>query len=230
MNDRSVTKLGGICSLIVGILYVLIGITFLLLPVEQKGGTGIDDLMRFYSSFHKNPTVMTLLYLEFAICAIIAIAAVPAISGLVRNVSEGWTRWTSNLAYLGFAVIAIYYFQMIAMAPSRAAVYVAGDAATKAAIAVPVGVDPQFLLRYGVLGLWLFVVGILGLRGGKLPKALSCLGIVAGILYWLLAASDVLGSETIVRSIIALVGGVIAGPIWYMWIGIKLLKSTSAGG
>ena len=227
MNDKSIAKLGGTCSIIVGILYVLIGITFLLLPVQQKGGTGIDDLVKFFPSFNQNPTVMTILYLEFALCAIIAIAAVPAISELVRTVNEGWVRWTSTLAYIGFAVIAIYYFQMLAIIPSTAAAYVAGDASTKAAIAIPSGVDPQFLFRYGVIGLWILVVSILGLGGGKLPKILSYLGIATAILYWLLAATDVLGSETIIRSIVAVLGAVIVGPIWYIWIGVRLRKVTS---
>ena len=227
MDDKSVAKVGGVCSIIVGILYVLIGATFLLVPAEQKGGTGIDDLIRFLPSFNQNPTAMMLLYLEFALGAILAIAAVPAISGLVRTVNEGWTRWTSNLAFLGFAVVAIYYFQMLAIVPSRAAAYVAGDVSTKAAIAVPIGVDPQFLLRYGVIGLWMLVVSILALRGGKLPKLLSIVGIIAAILYWLLAANDILGVATIIRPIIAIAGGIIAAPIWFIWVGLKLLKTTS---
>jgi hypothetical protein len=211
----------------VGVLYVLIGVTFLLVPAEQQGGSGKDDIIRFLSSFNENSTAMTLLYLEFALGAILAIAAVPAISGLVRTVNEGWTRWTSNLAFLGFAVVAIYYFQMMAMVPSRAAAFAAGDASTKAALAVPIGVDPQFLLRYGVIGLWIFVVSILALRGRKLPGILSIVGIVAAVLYWLLAANDILGIATPVRPLIAIAGGIIAGPIWYIWVGSRLLKTAA---
>ena len=225
MEEKSVTKLGGVCSVIVGILYVLIGITFLLVPAEQQGG--IDEIAMFLPSFYKNPTAMTLLYVEFALGAILAIAAVPAITGLVRTVNEGWARWTSNLAFLGFALVAIYYFQMIAIAPSQAAAFVAGDASTKAALAVPTGVDPQFLLRYGVIGLWILVISILALKGKMLPTMLSVVGIVAAVLYWVLAVNDALGVATVVRPILAIAGGVIAGPIWFIWIGIRLLKATS---
>ena len=225
MEEKSVAKLGGVCSIIVGILYVLIGVTFLLVPAEQRGG--IDDLAGFLPSFHQNPTAMMLLYVEFALGAVLAIAAVPAISGLVRSVNEGWTRWTSNLAFLGFALVAIYYFQMIAIAPSRAAAYVAGDASTKAALAVPTGVDPQFLLRYGCIGLWILVISILALKGRKLPTLLNIVGILAAVLYWALAANDALGVAMAVRPIIAVAGGVIAAPIWYFWVGIKSLKASS---
>jgi hypothetical protein len=225
MEEKSIAKLGGVCSIIVGILYVVIGVTFLLVPAEQKGG--VNDIAMFLPSFYTNPAAMTLLYLEFAFGAIIAIAAVPAISGLVRTVNEGWARWTSNLAFLGFALVAIYYFQMIAIAPSRAAAFVVGDVSTKAALAVPFGVDPQFLLRYGVIGLWILVVSILALQGGKLPKILSIVGIVAAILYWALGFNDVLGVAMAVRPIIAIVGGIITAPIWHIWIGVKLMKTIS---
>jgi hypothetical protein len=225
MEEKSVAKLGGVCAVIVGVLYVLIGVTFLLVPAEQQGG--IDDIAVFLPSFHKNPTAMTLLYVEFALGAIFAIAAVPAITGLVRTANEGWARWTSNLAFLGFALVAVYYFQMIAIAPSRAAAFVAGDASTKAALAVPNGVDPQFLLRYGTIGLWILVVSILALRGKMLPTVLSVVGIIAAVLYWVFAVNDALGVATVVRPVLAIAGGVIAGPIWFIWIGIRLLKTKS---
>ena len=227
MEEKSVSRLGGICSIIVGILYVLIGVTFLLVPAEQQGGTAIEDLVKFLPSFHQNPTAMTLLYWEFGLGAILAIAAVPAISGLVRGVNEGWTRWTSNLAFFGFAVVAIYYFQMLAIAPSRAAAFVAGDASTKAALAVPMGVDPQFVLRYGVIGFWMFVVNILALKGKKLPWILAVVGIIAAVLYWLLGFNDLLGVASTLRPIIAVAGGMIAAPIWYIWVGVKLQRTTA---
>jgi len=227
MEEKSVSRLGGVCSIIVGILYVLIGVTFLLVPADQQGGTAMEDLVRFLPSFHKNPTAMTLLYWEFALGAILAIAAVPAISGLVRSVNEGWTRWASNLAFFGFAVVAIYYFQMLAIAPSRAAAFVAGDASTRAALAVPMGVDPQFVLRYGVVGFWIFVVNIMALKGGELPKVLAVVGILAAILYWLLGFSDLLGVASTLRRIIAVAGGMIAGPIWYIWVGVRLQRTSA---
>jgi hypothetical protein len=225
MEEKSVAKLGGVCSIIVGILYVMIGVTFLLVPAEQQGG--IDDIAMFLPSFHQNPIAMTLLYVEFALSAILAIAAVPAITGLVRAVNEGWARWTSNLAFLGFALVAIYYFQMIAIAPPQAAAFVAGDASTKAALVIPTGVDPQFLLRYGTIGLWMLVVSILALKGKILPTTLSAIGIIGAVLYWVFAINDALGVATVVRPILAIAGGVIAGPIWFIWIGIRLTKATS---
>jgi hypothetical protein len=227
MEEKSVNRLGGVCSIMVGVLYVLIGVTFLLVPADQQGGANPEDLARFLPSFHQNPTAMTLLYCEFAVGAVLAFAAVPAISGLVRTVNEGWARWTGNLAIFGFAVVAIYYFQMLAIAPGRAAAFVSGDASTKAALIVPRGVDPQFLLRYGLIGFWMFAVNLLALKAGKLPKILAVVGIVAAVLYWLLAANDLLGVASSLRPIIAVAGGMITAPIWFIWVGVKLQETTT---
>jgi hypothetical protein len=227
MADKSVARLGGVASIAVGGLYLLIAITFLVVPAEQQGGSGTGDLIRFFPSFHVNPTPMMVLFAEFTLCAVLAMAAVPAIARLVRDVNEGLSRWTSNLALLGFAIVAVYYVQMIAESPSRAAAFVAGDSSTRAALAIPSGVDPQFLLRYGATGLWIFVVSVLALKGNKLPKILAAIGILAAAMYWLLAATDVLGMAATLRTVVAIVGGVVAGPIWYIWVGSALLKSAA---
>jgi hypothetical protein len=52
-------------------------------------------------------------------------------------------------------------------------------------------------------------------------------GIVAAILYWLLAANDILGVAKTIRPIIAIAGGIVAAPIWHIWVGLRLLKKTS---
>ena len=228
MNEKSIGKLGGICSIIVGILYVLVGITYLLLPEAQKGGPEIEDFAKALLSINQNPALLILLNVEFALIGIFAFAAVSAISGLVQTVNEGWARWTRNLAYLGFAVLAINYFRAIALTPWRAAAFAAGDASTRAAIAGigSVYIDPQGWLSFGAVGLWFLVVNILALRGGMLPKVLSSIGILASIMLGLVVAGNVLGI-VILNMIAAGLGGIILGPIWYIWIGVRLSKTTS---
>ena len=228
MNEKSIVKLGGICAVIVGILYVLVGITYLLLPEAQKGGPEIEDFAKILLSVSQDPILTILLYVEFALIGVIAFAAVPAISGLVQTVNEGWARWTRNLAYLGFAVLAISYFRAIALVPWRAAAYAAGDASTRAAIAGSGSflVDPHGWLSFGAVGLWFLVVNILALRGGLLPKLLGIIGIVGAILYGLVVAGNVTGI-VILSMIAAGLGGIIVAPIWFIWIGVRLSRTTS---
>jgi hypothetical protein len=88
-------------------------------------------------------------------------------------------------------------------------------------------VDPQFLLRYGCIGLWILAVSVLALKGKKLPTLLSIIGILAAVLYWVFAVNDALGVAMVIRPILAIAGGVVAGPIWYIWMGIQSFKATS---
>lgn len=225
MRDNTLSKLGGTCSILAGVSYVLIGITYLLLPAAHRVGA---DPSQYFPSFAQNPTLSLLMYWEFAVGAVLAIAAVLAISEIVRPANEGWVRWTSNLAYLGFAVTAISYFRALAVQPRRAAAYVAGDASTQAAIAASVAfnLDPQGWLRFGCVGLWVLVVSVLALRSDALPKALAYVGIAVTILYWFAVAGEVLQIE-LLTAIAAGLGGIIAAPIWYIWMGLTLRRAGS---
>jgi hypothetical protein len=99
---------------------------------------------------------------------LVAIAVVLALSESVRSENEGWIRWTSTLALLGFAVVAINNFRKIAFQPRMAIAYVKGDAVTKAAIEVsgPFSLDPRGWLGFEAVGLWVLIVSLLFLRTG----------------------------------------------------------------
>ena len=225
MKDSTLSKLGGICSILLGVSYLVIGINYLLLPAEQKAGGALEKLL---PSFAQNPTPLTIQYWVFALGALLALAVVLAVSENVRSVNEGWVRWTSNLATLGFAVVAIDNFRTLAFQSGRATAYLEGDAATKAAIEVsgPFSLDPQGWLGFGAVGLWVLVVSLLALRAGTWPKLLAYVGIAVAVAYWFVAAGFVLNLETLI-AVAAGLGGVILAPIWYIWIGLRLQRAGS---
>jgi hypothetical protein len=223
MKDNSLSRLGGVCSILVGISYIVAGVSYLLMPAEQ---TALGDPAAFLSSYAQDPTMSTLNDWAFALGAILALAAVLAISERVRSLHEGWVRWTSTLALVGFAVTAIHYFRNMALYPGRAAAYVAGDAATKAAIAANqsmMDLDPNGWLMYGGIGLWLLVVNLLALRGNNWPKPLAYVGFAGAIGYWFVVTGYVLQIETLVA--IAAAAAVLLGPIWYIWAGLVLRRA-----
>lgn len=226
MKDKTLARLGGTCSILVGISYVVIGITEVLLPADQMSSAGRD---KFLMSFAQNPSLLQVQYWALALGALLAIAVVLAVSEAVRSANEGWVRWTSNLAILGFAVTAIDFFRTLALEPLNAAAYVQGDAAIRAALTVPsstVALDPQGWLGFGVVGLWLLVVNLLALRSGTWPKILSYVGIATAIAYFLVVVSLTLGLATMLQ-IVAGVGGVILAPIWFIWMGLNLRRAPS---
>ena len=223
MKSNTLNQLGGFCSILLGISYVLIGALYLLLPADQKSA---GDPAAFYTSVAQGPTLISIYYLMFALGAVIGLGAVPAISEAVRSVHEGWVRWMTNLAVLGFAVTAIDFFRVWAFQAYRAAVFVAGDASTRAAIeATDQGLDPQGWLGFGGVGAWVLVVSLLALQESIWPRTLSYLGIAVAILYWLVVVSFVFNIG-ILLSIVAGLGGVILAPIWYIWVGLRLRQAS----
>lgn len=226
MKEKSLATVGGTCSILVGISYILIGINYLRLPAVQRAGSDPTQLL---PSFAQNPAPLMLQFWVFAVGSLLAFAAVLAISETVRSTSEGWVRWTSNLAILGFAVTAIDFFRALSLQPARAAAFVAGDAATKTVIASTnnlISLDPQGWLGFGGVGLWVLIVSLLVLRGRALPRNLGYVGIAVAVLYWVVVAGLVYQRETLV-AIAAGAGGIIAAPVWYIWMGLELRRAAS---
>lgn len=228
MKEMSTRRLGGICAVLVGVSYVLIGGIYVMLSKNLQS----SNPTRFYPAFVGNPTLITIQYWAFALGALLAIGAVQAISESVRPQGEGWTRWTGQLAFLGFVVTAIDNFRLIAIQPIRAAAYVGGDSATREVIARTASLlmlDPDGWLGFGCVGLWVLVASLLMLRGRVFPKPLAYIGVAVTVLYWLVVTGLVLGGETgsTMISVAAALGGVIAAPIWYIWTGIRLQHGGS---
>lgn len=220
--NKSLAKVGGTCSILLGVSYVVVGVAYVLTPAEQFSWT----IEKFAPSYAENPNAYTLLLWACGLGALIALGAVPAISAFVEEENEGWVRWMRNLAYLGFGVAALEFFRLLVIMPARAEAYQAGDAATKAAIVATdslVPLDPYAWLIFGCVGLWLLVVGIVALRRSVLPKALACLGIAGAILYWVYVAGVTLKVPALAL-VGAGLGASIIAPIWYVWVGVIIRR------
>lgn len=222
MNDSSLGRLGGTCAILVGVSYVVVGIMYLLMPAEQKVAA---DPGLFLLSLAQNRLMAMSEYWAFALGAVLALAVVPAVSNVVRSGNEGWVRWTSSLAIVGFAVTAIQYFRYLAVYPEMAAAYVAGDAAPRTAIAADqatMALDPNGWLTFGGVGLWFLVVNLLVLRAGNWPKPLAYIGVAGAVAYWLVVAG--LNFEIEIFVTIAAAVAIVLGPIWYIWAGLTLRR------
>jgi hypothetical protein len=178
----------------------------------------------FYISFNQSPTFSLLEFWTLALGALLAFGAIPAISERVRMVAEGWVRWATGLALLGFATVAMIALHNIARHPIVAEVYVNSPEVARTAIAAEplLFIDPHGWLRFGVVGLWLLAVNILAIRGGIGPRFVGYIGIVVAFLYWMLVAGFVTSNETFV-SVVAIVGGALAS-LWYIWTGVLVYR------
>ncbi len=221
-NPSSLFQAGGICAVLVGICSAISYILYLLLPEQQKLGAKGPDLL---PSFAQNPTILTLEFIGLALVGLFGLGAVMAISQAVAA-QNGWVRWTSALAYLGYGVLAVSQLLTLERLPRVADAFVAGDAATKAALAAvwKSSLDPQTWLQYGGVGLWIVIISLLAVRTNAFPKLLAYLGLLVGIVHCLLPVMFVLQAPAFIVPLAAV--GLIVIPVWYIWVGITLQRSA----
>jgi hypothetical protein len=222
----SVQRIGGACAVVVGLSYVVVGITYLLLPNEQRPEA---PSATFLPSYAANPTFARLINWETALGALFAIGAVMAITELVGEAGPGLARWTGNLAIIGFAATAISGFRALAVQPLMASSYVVADASAKAAIVANSNpnLDPDGWLAFGVVGVWAIVASVLALRANALPRLLSYVGFAVGALYLFVVAGNVTHTEAFI-AVAAGLGAVIMAPIWFIGVGVTLLRAPAA--
>ena len=93
----------------------------------------------------------------------------------------------------------------------------------------PNPVDPRGLLTFGVAGAALFVVAWLIVRSGQFPRGLGYLGYVSAILLVVLYLGRliVLNPANPVILAPALLNGFLINPVFYLWLGLVLLRGRS---
>lgn len=230
MADKKWSQPGPVCAVLLAVSYTVVGLSYLLLPLEQRGGTLLHDPEKFLVSMARSPTLITVHHMAFGLGALLGLAVVFAVFDLTRLFHESWARWLSGLGTLGFAVTAIDNFKIVATEPVRAARYMAGDAAVKAIIKQTdflVSIDPHMWIGYGLVGVWVLGTSWILLRNRAVHRIFGALGICIGLVYFFVEVGTVLRSEAWL-AVAAALGAVIAGPVWYVWLAMILRKQTSA--
>jgi len=197
MQDLSIRRLGGNCAILIGISYIVFGVATLLDPAQNASA--------FWQTHIQSPTLFLIASWSIVIGAILALAVVPAVAQLLETTSLGWVSWLSKIAYLGFFVTALANVQ----ATSIDVLYSS--------------IDPQSWLVIGCVGLWVLGVNVLALRSGKWPKPLAYIGLVVAFMYGLALTGNVF-EISILFTIAAGLGGIVLGPIWYIWLG-RILRN-----
>ena len=91
--------------MLVGVSYILIGVLFFLVPEEQRGGAVGPDAFR--SVVEDGVLLQQVQFWAFGFGALLAIAVVYAVADIVRPASPAVVRWTTTIAVIGFAVVAV---------------------------------------------------------------------------------------------------------------------------
>ena len=224
--DNNPQQPGGNCSILLGLTYLIGGLAYLKLPLSQKI-EGADFLL----SYAKEPNAALIQTLALTAGGLLALAVVPMISQKVRAQPGGWVGWTNNLALLGFGVLVIDNLRLLALRPTQALIYSQGDAITRRALELngPFSLDPDGWLKFGAIGLWVLVVSTVSLRRKIFPEFLSYIGVFLGLTYWMMMLGIILKQPGVLNNV-AIVGGIILAPIWFIGIGYQARKAPSASG
>ena len=106
MKDNSVNRLGGIASILVGISYVVVGITGVLIPSNLGG---VPDVQSPFMHWEANKGLLLTQWWALLMGAVFALAVIPALSATVQHANEGLVpgqaRWRLSRLPWSFWII-----------------------------------------------------------------------------------------------------------------------------
>ena len=94
---------------------------------------------------------------------------------------------------------------------------------------LPNPIDPRGLLTFGIAGLGLFLLSWLMNQDMTFPRSLGYLGILSAILMIILYLGRliILQATSLAIVIPALLEGFIVNPLWYIWLGLSLMRNPN---
>ena len=215
MSTKTEFRIGPTLCFLLGLAFLAAMVTFLLLPDTFYGDSGYGA---YFEAVAANPTMEIASWWARAFVGLFGLGAVMAISGRVERLDEsGLVRYTSAIAYLGFAAFALERFKVMGIVPELAEVYAAASEPVRASLAANfhlIFIDHGGWLSFTGVGVWLIAVSWVGMRSEALPKALATLGLLTGIVSLFVPLESV--SEIVVPAAYLL------APIFYIWMGLAL--------
>lgn len=215
-------RLGGTAAIVLGAVYLVVGVLYFLLPEGQQGDAAgvLESLATDGSAIYVTQQWL------FALSGALGFAVVGAIGRLFAPGRAGAVHWVSAFGYLGFAVTIIESLRTVSFiyddvprffleADEQLQTVIAGDFATSS-------VDPQGWLTFGALGLWLAAVSILALSDRVLPAAAGVVGIGVAAGYWLVTVGIAVDVEVLITVAAAL--AIVLAPVFYVWAGLELRR------
>jgi hypothetical protein len=221
MDRASMAKTGSTCSILAGVLLVVSGAAFFLLA-GHFDYSSIKSISEYFNTAPAASTILTIVNGGAALASLLAVAGVLALSDRLRPVHVGLVRWTSTLAIIGYAILAVSDIADLYQIKQMAIGYSQLDRSAQSALEV-MGIgslDPTLILRFIAIGPWFLVAGWLSLRHGQLPKVLAWLGVIAGITALLFVVDSFFALQTL--TMITITVTLIFHPLWLIWTGIAL--------
>lgn len=218
-SGRWGSKLGGLAAILIGILNIVV-----VIYVVAATGPQRYDPVEGITYFAAHPLSLSVAWIIFAASAVLAYTVIPVVWDLVQDEHRDWARAATIFGIVGYTVLGVWAITLTRTAPELAHRFVTGDEATRAAVLamwLP-EIDPDGWFSFGGLGTWLIVVNVLALRGAKLPRLHALSGVLLGIGHWATVIAAATEFEPL--NLFAAGVGALFYPIWYIWLGILMLR------
>lgn len=127
----------------------------------------------------------------------------------------------------GFALLALLLGLAATLGQFENSAFGLGGSLTTGSVSQASPADPFGAFRFGLLGVALFIVGWLAIRGGALPRGLGYLGEAGGILLVLVylgRLTGVIDPVTRITAVPPVLYGIVIHPIFYIWLGLTLRR------
>ena len=216
--------LTGVCAILASLSYWIIGASHFLMPKAQLHfATGITA--DFFKSLASKSTAFQVHYWTFAISSLLIMAVVLGLKNFLGPRQSLWLRLTEVLVLIGLAVTALEFILMQNYALRLAKEFQDLDVSAQtiiSTISLP-RLDPEGLFGFGLSGLWLGTVNLIMFKGNQIPKLLAIFGLLGAFLNELVFVG-VLFHIAFLIDLAAGVGAMIIGPVWFLWLGIRLIR------
>lgn len=216
MTDDGFRRFGALCAGGVGVASLALALAIVAAGGWPAPGLGGVLLGRLSSPIANGLLAAVGLFMSVAVVALL---------DRLPDRGGAWGRWAGALGLIGAAMTAAHGVWDVLRLPALLAQWQTGDAARQAAIAafsgVPNPVDPRGLGSFLFVGLFVLVVGRLGLARGGLTRPVAQLAVVFGSLLGLLFAVGLTGPDIARAGLAALTMGAV-GPIWWLMVAREL--------
>jgi hypothetical protein len=143
------------------------------------------------------------LWAVISITGVLCFAAIlPAVNQKLKNFQSEWLQISSILALVGWAAMALKYLTLLGGQTHQ--------------------LDPHDLLTMACPGVWFVTVNTIAFRKKVWSKIIAVFGLICGIAYISVPPASIFEFELL--DIVAAGVGGIAAPVWFIGMGVRLLK------
>lgn len=233
MTDKDTAiRWGAICAIASGAVFLVpLVFYFYLLPRAGSSATHAQDPLSFLPWMAVHGSVRVALWWTVCLAFLMVLLGVPfVLRRKLENLSPTASRLAELAGILGAFTIILASLLLAAGELPLAQAYIEASEEVRPAIiamyewqrlATALLFD---VLGFFLLGVWIFVSSVVGLRSGGLPKGIGWFGVIAGLLTFSVATGYVTKIEWLGETGLGALA-FLAVPAWLIWLGVILWKT-----